>query len=109
MTKYIEINGTRYDLDDDGYARVPGNYHLHAGLIRALGLEIKEDAPKWTIVNQAGAVLTHAAAFGASQDVPEGYRTGLELLATYAGHYHLETFELLKDGVVVATLKGENA
>lgn len=112
MTKYIEINGTRYDLNEFGQAALNEVRILGPATIQALGLEIKEDAPKWAIVNENGTTIQHNPDWNSdvvTLEAPTSYAEGLKRLALYAGIYYLEIFELRKDGVVVATLKGENA
>lgn len=46
MTKYIELNGTRHDLDEEGHLFVEhdgGTFHFDPEEVRALGLVIKEE------------------------------------------------------------------
>ena len=117
MTKYVEINGKRCDLDEEGHLFVEhdgGTFHFDPEEVRALGLGIREGAPKWAIVSPRKDGTVTSLTYGkflvnARQDVPNSYDTGLELLVQYAKVYRAQTFELRKDGVVVATLKGENA
>lgn len=111
MTKYVEINGKRHNLNRNGDIETFDGVILSSFAISHFGLEIKEDAPKWAIVSTLDphTPLAHGDYLGHAQKVPTDYATGLELLVRYAKFYESQAFELRKTGVVVATLKGENA